>query len=112
MKPAAWQGWAAALCVATGAGYGVARAQPPLELNCASRAQLEQVKGIGVALAERLLQAREKSPFADWNDVKARVPGVGRRSVDQLAAQGVTVTPAACAPSGRPASAATDHLKS
>ena len=37
-----------------------------LEINTATRAQLEQLNGLGVATVERILQAREQRPFADW----------------------------------------------
>ncbi len=65
-----------------------ARAQELVELNTASRAQLESVPGIGPQLAERLLAAR---PFADWADALRRVKGLGRASAQRLSAQGLRV---------------------
>lgn len=70
----------------------VAWGQPaPLELNQASRAQLESLPGIGPALAERLLQARDKAPFKDWADLRHRVRGVGPKLAAKLSAQGLVV---------------------
>lgn len=62
-----------------------------LELNVASRAQLEQLDGIGVVLAEQILVERGKAPFADWSDLRKRVKGIGAKRIRQWQAQGVTV---------------------
>jgi competence protein ComEA len=62
-----------------------------LELNGASQAELEQLKGVGVELSERLMKEREKAPFADWRDLIARVPGLRARSAKRLSEQGLTV---------------------
>lgn len=75
-----------------------------LELNSANRAQLEQVNGIGVAMAERILVERERGgAFSGWTDFARRVPGFRARALDRLAQQGVTINgearaPAAAAP--------------
>lgn len=68
-------------------------AQPArrLELNTATQAELERLKGVGVALSERLLQARAEAPFADWQDLRQRVPGLGGRLARRLSDQGLTV---------------------
>ncbi len=62
-----------------------------LEINDASRAQLEQLDGIGVATAQRILAERAKAPFAGWSDLQQRVKGLSARRVEQWQAQGVTV---------------------
>lgn len=69
---------------------GQARAQDltPLELNSASRAELESLTGIGPDLAERLLAAR---PFKDWRDLRRRVAGIGPKLAAKLSAQGLRV---------------------
>ena len=67
-------------------------AQPaPLELNTASRAQLESLQGIGPSLADKILLARRKGPFTDWNDLRRRVRGVGPKLATKLSAQGLVV---------------------
>jgi competence protein ComEA len=75
-----------------------------LEINTASRAQLEQLPGLGVATTERILQARSERPFADWNDLAARVAGVRGKRAEQLDRQGLTVN-------GRPLAADTERRK-
>jgi competence protein ComEA len=64
---------------------------PPLELNTATQAQLERLKGVGVSLSERLLAARAQAPFADWPDLQSRVPGLGAKLARRLSDQGLTV---------------------
>lgn len=63
----------------------------PLELNSASRAELESLAGVGPALAERLLAARAQAPFKDWADLKRRVRGIGTALARKLSAQGLRV---------------------
>jgi competence protein ComEA len=67
-----------------------AGAQAPtiVEVNTASRAQLESVPGIGPQLADRLLTAR---PFANWPDLLRRVKGLGRGGALKLSAAGLRV---------------------
>lgn len=62
-----------------------------LEINVASRAQLEQLNGVGVTMAEQLLAERAKAPFAGWDDLRQRVKGIGSKRAAQWQAQGVTV---------------------
>jgi competence protein ComEA len=62
-----------------------------LEINATSRAQLEQLPGLGVATSERILRARSERPFADWNDLAARVSGIRGKRAAQLDRQGLTV---------------------
>jgi len=62
-----------------------------LELNTASRAQLESLRGLGPALVERLLQARGQALFSDWADLRQRVPGLGPTLLRRLSAQGLRV---------------------
>lgn len=62
-----------------------------LEINDANRAQLEQLNGIGVELADRMLVEREKARFAGWEDLRKRVKGISGKRVAEWQAQGVTV---------------------
>lgn len=62
-----------------------------LDVNTASQAELEQLRGVGVALSERLLAERAKRPFADWADLLTRVPGLGRKQAVRLSAAGLRV---------------------
>ena len=62
-----------------------------LEVNEANRAQLERLNGLGVARVERLLQERARAPFKNWEDLVARVKGIGTKGMQHLGAQGLTV---------------------
>ncbi len=62
-----------------------------VEANRASAQDLDTIKGIGPAMVERIVQARQQRPFADWNDFSARVRGVGPATAARLSANGLTV---------------------
>lgn len=62
-----------------------------LELNTASRAQLESLAGLGPGLVERMLQARAEKPFEGWQDLRQRVRGVGPALALKLSTQGLRV---------------------
>ena len=61
------------------------------EINTASRAELEQLNGIGVTLADRIINERERAPFAGWDDLERRVKGMRGARAKRLQAQGATV---------------------
>ena len=75
---------ALALCCASGAFAAV-------DVNQASVAELDGIKGIGPAMSSRILDERKKGPFKDWGDLMARVKGVGQASAARLSAEGLTV---------------------
>lgn len=62
-----------------------------VDANTATRAELEQIAGIGPSVAARILDARSERPFADWSDLIARVRGVGEGSATKFSAAGLTV---------------------
>jgi len=75
-----------------------ALASPPtIDINKATQAELETVKGIGPSLSARILQAREQATFASWDDLRQRVRGIGTAKAANLSAQGLTVSGAAYA---------------
>ncbi len=56
----------------------------PVDLNSATREQLMQVKGIGPALADRIVEFRkEHGPFRRVEDI-LKVRGVGEKSLAKL----------------------------
>jgi competence protein ComEA len=63
-----------------------------LDANRATQADLESLQGIGVAMAERVLEARRAGPFRDWDDLRARVKGIDKARAAALSAQGLTVS--------------------
>jgi competence protein ComEA len=62
-----------------------------LELNQAGEAELDGLRGIGPPFTRRLLAAREKGLFTDWQDLRARVKGMGPKLSQSLSDQGLTV---------------------
>ncbi|NBT10300.1 MAG: hypothetical protein EBT24_04770 [Betaproteobacteria bacterium] len=74
---------------ATGAPAPMApRPAAAIDLNQATRAEIEAVRAVGVELTERLLRARSTSPFSDWQDLRKRVKGVSRRALEGFAEAG------------------------
>lgn len=73
-------------------------AAPLVELNSASLAALDRVKGIGPELSERLLEERRRAAFADWADLMRRVPGIGPKRAARLSAAGLRVNGAPAPP--------------
>ncbi len=84
-----------ALLMAVAAAVHCLAASAAVEVNTASVADLDGVKGIGPALSARILQAREKGPFENWPDLIGRVQGLGKASAARLSAEGLTVNGAA-----------------
>ncbi len=62
-----------------------------VDINKATQAELETVKGIGPAIAGKMLDERKKSPFKDWADMVARVKGVGEGNAAKFSTEGLTV---------------------
>ena len=66
-----------------------------LEVNDATEAQLDGVRGLGPSQTARILQARETGSFTSWADFMARVKGIKAPTATKLSAQGLTVGGAA-----------------
>lgn len=79
------------------------------DVNKASAAELDAIKGIGPALSGRIIDERKKSPFKDWSDLMARVKGVGQGTAAKYSKEGLTVNGEAfqktSAPAEKPAKA-------
>ncbi len=74
------------------------------DANTASQAELDAVKGIGPAIATKIIDERKNGNFKDWPDLITRVKGIGDKSAAKLSANGLTVNGAALA--GAPAAPA------
>ena len=61
------------------------------DVNTATAAELDAIKGIGPAMSARIMSEREKAPFKDWEDFKTRVKGVGDKNAAKLSDAGLTV---------------------
>ncbi|MDQ5896775.1 MAG: hypothetical protein RLZZ592_1931 [Pseudomonadota bacterium] len=68
------------------------------DINKASQAELESIKGIGPAISTRILEERKKGPFRDWADVMERVKGVKQASATRFSGGGLTVNGTAFLP--------------
>ena len=86
-----------------------------VDVNKATAADLDGIKGIGPAVSTKILAERKKGVFKDWNDFIGRVKGIGEGNAAKFSAEGLTVNgsgfkPMAAAPAAKvaasPASAA------
>ena len=68
-----------------------------VDVNKATQADLESIKGIGPVISAKILEERRKAPFKDWNDMVTRVKGVGEGNAAKFSADGLTVNGAAFA---------------
>ena len=62
-----------------------------VDVNKASVADLDSIKGIGPGTSAKVLQAREQAAFKDWADLIQRVGGIGPKKAAQLSDHGLTV---------------------
>ena len=62
-----------------------------VDVNKASAAELDGIKGIGPSLSGKILKERNKGNFKDWPDLMHRVSGMGEKSSAKFSAQGLTV---------------------
>jgi competence protein ComEA len=62
-----------------------------VDVNKATPAELDGIKGIGPAIAGKIVEERKKGDFKDWQDFIDRVKGVGENNAVKLSADGLTV---------------------
>lgn len=62
-----------------------------VDVNQATRADLETVKGIGPAMSGKILKERESGSFKNWGDLVDRVGGIGPANAGKLSSGGLTV---------------------
>lgn len=62
-----------------------------VDVNKATQAELESIKGIGPSMSTRMLDERKKGEFKDWSDLVVRVKGVGDGNAAKFSAAGLTV---------------------
>ncbi len=91
-------------------------AMAAVEVNKATEADLDSLKGVGPATSKQILAERKKSEFKDWEDLMRRVKGIGEAKAGKLSAEGLTVnghlfkdmSPAAAVPGKAAKAAGTD----
>jgi len=62
-----------------------------VDINQADAAELDSIRGIGPAMSSKILDARKSGNFTDWDDLIARVKGVGQGNAVRFSGQGLTV---------------------
>ena len=71
--------------------YAAAAMAAAVDVNKATAAELDAVKGIGPAISGKIVDERKKGSFKDWQDFIDRVKGVGEARAAKLSAEGLTV---------------------
>lgn len=63
-----------------------------VDVNKADQAALDGIRGIGPAMSKTILDERKKGGnFKDWEDLQARVKGIGDKSSEKFSQAGLTV---------------------
>ena len=62
-----------------------------VDVNKATAADLDGLKGIGPGISGKIVDERKKGDFKDWNDFIERVKGVGDKNAAKFSAEGMTV---------------------
>ena len=62
-----------------------------VDVNKASAAELDGIKGIGPGISGKIIDERKKGSFKDWADFITRVQGVGEGNAAKFSAEGLTV---------------------
>ena len=92
-----------------------------VDVNKATAAELDGIKGIGPAISGKIIDERKKGNFKDWKDFIERVKGVGETNAAKFSTEGLTVggaafkataaAPAAKAAVAKPAASAASAAK-
>src|SRR4029453_269045 len=70
-------------------------AMAAVDVNKATEAELDSIKGIGPSTSKTIISERKKGEFKSWGDFIARVKGVGEDKATKFSAEGLTVNGAA-----------------
>jgi competence protein ComEA len=62
-----------------------------VDVNKATAAELDGIKGIGPAMSKRIIDERKKGEFKSWEDLISRVKGIGEGNAAKYSAEGLTV---------------------
>jgi competence protein ComEA len=62
-----------------------------VDVNKATAAELDSIKGIGPSISTKILDERKKGNFKDWTDLIDRVKGVGEGNAAKFSTEGLTV---------------------
>ncbi len=93
------------ILLATVLALSAAFAFAAVEVNKASQAELETIKGVGPAMSAKILEARKAGTFKDWPDLAGRVKGIGSGNSAKFSGEGLTVNGTAYTVVASPAAA-------
>lgn len=62
-----------------------------VDANTASVDELQTIRGIGPAMAARIVDARQREPFRDLDDLRSRVRGIGEKNLRKMHDAGLDV---------------------
>ena len=62
-----------------------------IDVNQATAAELDGIKGIGPGISEKILSERKQAPFKDWEDFISRVNGIGDKTAAKFSSEGLRV---------------------
>lgn len=62
-----------------------------VDVNKATAAELDGIKGIGPSISAKIIDERKKGNFKDWNDFIERVKGIGEGNAAKFSSEGLTV---------------------
>lgn len=62
-----------------------------VDVNDASVADLDSIKGIGPGTSAKIVEQRKAAKFKDWDDLIQRVSGIGDKRAAKLSSEGLVV---------------------
>ena len=62
-----------------------------VDVNKATAAELDGIKGIGPSISAKIVDERKKGDFKNWDDFIARVKGIGEGNAAKFSSEGLTV---------------------
>ena len=63
-----------------------------VDVNKATPAELDGIKGIGPVISGKIVDERKKGNFKSWEDFIERVKGIGEGNEGKLSAEGLRVS--------------------
>lgn len=74
------------------AAMSIVAAFAAVDVNKATEADLDGIKGIGPVTTRLIITERKKGEFKNWEDFVTRVKGVGDKNAAKFSAEGLTIS--------------------